>query len=95
MTIARWPSASGAKNHQALVLLEENSGKLSLYKQITCYMFLYVVNFMADALKHLSVLRKMFLKKDLDFGEVTPLLSTTIDSLEGLVQPRVKSLQNF
>ena len=65
------------ENYKPLVsvLLEENCGKsLSLYKPISCYTFLYVANFMADTLEHLPVLSKMFQKKDLDIGEVTPLL---------------------
>ena len=99
----RWLSFEGSvdailENYEALVsvLLEENGGKsLSLYKPITCYKFLYVANFLADALKHLSVLSKMFQKKDLDFGEVTPLLRSTVDSLEGPSATPGKKLAEF
>lgn len=41
------------------VFFEERSGKaLSLYKPITSYKFLYVVNFMCDILKPLAALSK-------------------------------------
>ena len=99
----RWLSFEGSvdailENYEALVsvLLEKNGGKsLSLYKQITCYKFLYVAIFLADALKHLAVLSKMFQMKDLDFGEFTPLLSSTVDSLEGLSTTLGKQLAEF
>ena len=88
----RWLSFEGSvsaliSNYSSLisVFLEENSGKaLSLHKSLTCYKFLYVVHFLCDVLKPLTILSKMYQKQDLDFTEVTPLLRSTIDCVNDL-----------
>ena len=67
------------------VFLEEKSGKsLSMHKSIKCFKFLFVTHFLCDILKPVSILSKMFQKSDLDFSEVTPLLSSTIKNIENL-----------
>ena len=99
----RWLSFEGAvdailQNFSALVsvLLEENSGKaLSLYKPVTCFKFLYVAHFMTDALKPLAVLSKMFQRKDIDYAEVSPLLSSTVQRVEELGTTPGQMLSGF
>lgn len=88
----RWLSFEGSvsamvNNYSSLisVFLEENSGKaLSLHKSLTCFKFLYVVHFLCDVLKPLSILSKMYQKQDIAFTEVTPLLKSTIDIVDEL-----------
>ncbi|XP_045215333.2 zinc finger protein 862-like [Mercenaria mercenaria] len=88
----RWLSFEGSvdalvTNYPSLisVFLEENSGKaLSLYKPITTYKFLYVAHFLCDVLKPLAILSKMYQKKDLQYSEVSPLLTSPISMLEDL-----------
>lgn len=88
----RWLSFEGSvdailKNYSSLVsvFLEETSGKaLSLYKPITCYKFLYVSHFLADCLKPLVILSKSYQKENINYAEVTPLLTTTVETLEEL-----------
>ncbi|XP_060571778.1 E3 SUMO-protein ligase KIAA1586-like isoform X2 [Ruditapes philippinarum] len=88
----RWLSFEGSvealvRNYSDLVsvFLEESSGKaLSLYKPITSFKFLYVVNFLCDILKPLAALSKSYQKSDLDFSEVTPLLRSTVAKVESL-----------
>lgn len=87
----RWLSFEGSvsavvKNYSALlsVFLQENSAKaLSLYKPVSSFKFLYCAHFLADVLKQLCILSKMYQKSDLDFSQVDPLLCSTITVLEG------------
>jgi hypothetical protein len=88
----RWLSFEGAvgalvKNYSSLLscFLEENSAKaLSLYKPVATYKFLYVAHFLSDVLEPLAILSKMYQKKDLNYGEVEPLLTSTVHTLETL-----------
>ncbi|KAJ8312909.1 LOW QUALITY PROTEIN: hypothetical protein KUTeg_010282 [Tegillarca granosa] len=88
----RWLSFEGSvsavvKNYSALlsVFLQENSAKaLSLYKPVSSFKFLYCAHFLADVLKQLCILNKMYQKSDLDFSQLDPLLCSTITVLEGL-----------
>ncbi|KAH3872482.1 hypothetical protein DPMN_035698 [Dreissena polymorpha] len=87
----RWLSFEGAvdaiiANYQSLVsvFLEETASKaLSLHKPIATFKLLYVSHFL-DCLEPLAIPSKSFQKQDLNFAEVHPLLTGTIDSLAKL-----------
>lgn len=86
----RWLSFESAVdsllvNYSAVVsvFLEQISGKaLALYKPTTNYKFLHVTHFLADCLKPLAILSKDFQNKNLNFTEIHPLLTSTIEMLE-------------
>ncbi|XP_062594268.1 zinc finger protein 862-like, partial [Saccostrea cucullata] len=89
----RWLSFEGSvqavvDNYQSVVavMLEESSAKaLALHKPISCYKFLYVAHFLADALKPLAVLSRSYQRSDLDFTEVNCLLHSTVKVLDNLI----------
>jgi hypothetical protein len=65
-------------------MLEENAAKsLALHKPISCYRFLYVAHFLADALKPLAMLSKSYQRSDLNTNNYC-LLQSTVKVLEKL-----------
>lgn len=89
----RWLSFEGSvqavvDNFQSVVavILEDNSAKsLALHKPISCYKFLYVAHFLADALKPLAMLSRSYQRSELDFTEVNCLLHSTVQVLDKLI----------